>query len=135
MADIGAIIVQDLRRLVWDGAPSDRLHTVDIVSHWDVGFFFFSKDQDRSDAQYIDGDILRPSISLKSLYGTVDVININCVIHQWDIPAQKEVSVNLVTLTKPQQGSLILGSQVGTMGGRKVGPDEKAKSPLYTHSP
>ena len=36
--DIGCFIGQDLRRLVADGAPSDRLYAVDVVSHWDVGY-------------------------------------------------------------------------------------------------
>ena len=134
MADIGAFIGQDLRRLVWDGAPSDKLYAVDIVSHWDVGYFFF-QDKGRFSAQYVDGDILRPGNELSPLFGKLDMINVNCVIHQWDIPAQKEASANLVALTKSQPGSLIMGSQVGTSGGRKVGPDEQTKSPYFMHSP
>lgn len=134
LADIGAFIGQDLRRLVWDGAPSNKLYAVDIVSHWDVGYFFF-QDKDRFSAQYIDGDILRPSGELADLNGKLDMVNINCVIHQWDIPAQKEACAKLVALTKNQRGSLIMGAQAGTSGGRKVGPDELVKSPFFMHSP
>lgn len=37
LLDIGCFLGQDLRRLVADGAPPDKLYAIDIVSHWDVG--------------------------------------------------------------------------------------------------
>ncbi|KAA8576382.1 hypothetical protein EYC84_006513 [Monilinia fructicola] len=39
--DIGCFLGQELRQLVWDfeGAPADQLHAVEIVNHWDLGYF------------------------------------------------------------------------------------------------
>jgi len=57
--DVGYFIGRDLRQLVFDGAPSDRLYDVDIVSHWDVGYNLF-RDRDKFQAHIIECDILRP---------------------------------------------------------------------------
>jgi hypothetical protein len=38
LMDVGTFIGHDLRRLAYDGAPTDRLYGLDIVSHRDVGF-------------------------------------------------------------------------------------------------
>ena len=81
--DIGCFIGQDLRRLVADGAPSDRLYAVDVVSHWDVGYDMY-RDRDRFSAHFIEADILYPNVELRALMGTVDVVSITHVLHQWD---------------------------------------------------
>ena len=39
--DVGTFIGHDLRRFVYDGAPSEKLYGVDIVNHFDVGYDFF----------------------------------------------------------------------------------------------
>ena len=58
--DVGCFLGQDIRRLVFDGAISDRLYAVDIVDHWNLGFETF-RDRDRLSAQYIESNILNPS--------------------------------------------------------------------------
>ena len=81
--DIGCFIGQDLRRRVADGAPSDRLYAVDVVSHWDVGYDMY-RDRDRFAAHFVEADLLHPNAELRALLGSMDVVSITHVLHQWD---------------------------------------------------
>lgn len=83
LMDVGCFLGHDLPRLVYDGAPSDKIYAVDIVSHWDVGYNLF-RDRDRFSAQFIEADIVSGSEALAPLRGQVDIITITQVIHQWD---------------------------------------------------
>lgn len=77
MLDIGCFVGHDLRRLVFDGAPSDRLYALDIVSHWDVGYSFF-RDRDRFEAHFLEADIMHPNADLSKLDGQVHHLYCPC---------------------------------------------------------
>ena len=77
--DIGAFHGQGLRRLVVDGAPSEHLHAVDIVSHWDVGYERY-RDRDWFPTHSVEADILLPNTELREISGKVDITHI---LHQW----------------------------------------------------
>lgn len=53
----GRFLGQDPRRHVFDGAPSDHLCAVDILSYWDVCYRMFCDDT-RFSAHFIKGNIL-----------------------------------------------------------------------------
>ncbi|KAI1103536.1 hypothetical protein F4804DRAFT_309814 [Jackrogersella minutella] len=82
--DIGTFIGHDLRRLVYDGTPSNNLYGVDIFSHFETGSEFF-RDRDTFEGQFIEADFLNSSASpeltaLKS--SKVDIIVISQVLRQ-----------------------------------------------------
>ncbi|TGO70814.1 hypothetical protein BELL_0661g00010 [Botrytis elliptica] len=83
LMDVGCFLRHDLRRLVYDGAPSDKIYAIDIVSHWDMGYNLF-RDRDQFYAQFIEADIVSESKVLAPLRGQVDIIAVTQVIHQWD---------------------------------------------------
>ncbi|KAF7916440.1 uncharacterized protein EAE98_010739 [Botrytis deweyae] len=64
LMDVGCFLRHDLRRLVYDGAPSDKIYAVDIVSHW----------------EFIEADILSESKVLAPLRGQVDIIAVTQLI-------------------------------------------------------
>ncbi|KAH3909676.1 hypothetical protein HBI56_059030 [Parastagonospora nodorum] len=113
LLDVGCYVGQDLRRLALDGSPTDGLYGVDIVNHWDLGYEFFN-DKDRFLASYIESDILFPNEALGNLNGQMDVIFIVHVLHQWDWETQILACKELVKLSKPEAGSLIVGYQGAT---------------------
>lgn len=129
--DIGCFIGQDLRRLVADGAPSDRLYAVDVVSHWDVGYDMY-RDRDRFRAHFIEADVLYPNAELGALMGTVDVVSITHVLHQWDW-AQQVKAVEQVVRLSSGKGAVVVGFQVGSVGVRERKASELAKSDAYWH--
>ena len=131
--DIGCFIGQDLRRLVADGAPSDRLYAVDVVSHWDVGYDMYL-DRDRFSAHFIKADILYPNAELKALRGTIDVVSITHVLHQWDWGDQVKAVEQLVGLSSGR-GAMVVGFQVGSVGVRERKASGLARSDAYWHDP
>jgi hypothetical protein len=102
---------QDLRQLVRDGVPQDRLVGNDIVNHWDLGYEFFN-DRDRFSVPYIESDLLFPNEELSKLHNQLDIISIVHVLHQWDWDTQVLACKELVRFSKP--GSLVVGYQGGT---------------------
>jgi hypothetical protein len=101
LLDVGCFLGGDLRRLVFDGAPSANLYGVDIVSHWDVGYALY-RDRGRFAAHFIEADIL----------------SISAVLHQWSREGQVAAAAKLVPLTRP--GSLVLGYQIGNVTAKDV---------------
>ena len=112
LLDIGCFLGQDLRRLTFDGAPSDRLYGVDIVSHWDVGYSFF-RDRDHFKAHFYESDILVPNSALQELRGKIDIVVINLVLHQWDLETQKAALKQVVGLSAGA-GAMLVGCQIGS---------------------
>ncbi|KAH8693719.1 hypothetical protein BGW36DRAFT_301440, partial [Talaromyces proteolyticus] len=133
--DVGCFIGQDMRRLVYDGAPSTNLYGVDIVSHWAVGFDMF-RDKATFSAQFIEADFMdtAESAGLAALEGSVDVIFVSQVLHQWGWEGQVKAVKRLVEFSRV--GTLVVGCQIGTLdvGGVEVefGP---VKVPLWRHDP
>ncbi|PQE16353.1 methyltransferase domain-containing protein [Rutstroemia sp. NJR-2017a WRK4] len=131
--DVGAFIGHDLRRLVYDGAPSDNLYAVDIISHWDVGFDMF-RDRDRFAAHFIEADILNSSEPrLAELMGKVDILSITQVMHSWDWDGQVKFAKALVAFTKGP-GSLIAGNQIGNPKAHEV-VLKSIGVPMWRHNP
>jgi hypothetical protein len=117
--DVGCHLGGDLRRLVIDGAPSDNLHGVDIVSHWDVGYELY-RDKDRFAAHFIEADVLssKEDPALWALLGRVDIISISALLHQWPWDQQVAAAKILVAFSKP--GSVVVGYQIGNVEGKEV---------------
>lgn len=124
--NIGCFIRHDLRKLVFDGAPSDNLFAADIVNHWDLGYEFF-RDTDKFSAKFIETDLLNPNDELKALEGKMDVISVTHVLHQWDWDGQVIAAKKLVSFSRP--GSLVVGYQAGgTAGQNPVSQSHKVQS-------
>ncbi|XXG97655.1 hypothetical protein Hte_003962 [Hypoxylon texense] len=100
LMDVGTFVDHDLRRLVYGGAPSDKLYGVDIVNHFDVGYDLF-RDRERFKGHFIEADIL--STTPPELMG---------------LKGQLKAAQALVAFTKP--GSWIVGNQIGNPQARAV---------------
>ncbi|KAL2036564.1 hypothetical protein N7G274_010701 [Stereocaulon virgatum] len=132
LLDIGCFLGQDLRRLVADGAPADRLFALDVVNHWDLGYEMF-RDIDKFSARYIETDILNPSHELQELRGTMHIISMTHVLHQWDWNTQIKALKELVALSSGS--GMIVGFQIGTVGEREKQPSDLTRSAVYLHDP
>ncbi|APA07193.1 hypothetical protein SS1G_04080 [Sclerotinia sclerotiorum 1980 UF-70] len=134
--DIGCFLGQELRQLVWDldGAPTTNIHAIDIVNHWDLGYEFF-KDKDRFQVDFFQDDMLQPGEKLRALQGTMDVILVNQIFHQWGIENQIEGAIQLVKLSRARPGSLILGNQAGVPEQRELLGPKGSKYRSLVHSP
>lgn len=131
LMDVGTFVGHDLRRLVYDGAPSDKLYGVDIVNHFDVGYNLF-RDRDRFKGKFIEADLLSTtSPDLLVLKGQVDIILVSQVLHQWNWDGQLKAAQALSTFTKP--GSWIVGNQIGNPEAQEI-VLKAIPLPLYRHN-
>lgn len=112
LLDVGCFLGTDLRQLVYDGAPSDKMYGVDIANHWEVGFDMY-RDRDSFKGHFIEGDIMQAEENeqLATLKGKVDIISISALMHQFDYDRQLECAKHLVPFSKP--GCIVVGHQMG----------------------
>lgn len=131
LLDVGCYLGQDLRRLVFDGAPSTNLYAVDIVSHWDLGYALFN-DKSKFSAKFIEGDILNPHAELSALQGKIGIVWTSHVLHQWVWEGQVEAAIQLSKFSKA--GGMVAGCQVGTTDeGGKVVKVKGANNEWFKH--
>ncbi|KAF7875358.1 hypothetical protein EAF04_002530 [Stromatinia cepivora] len=130
--DVGCFVGHDLRRLVYDGAPSDRLYADDIISHWDVGYEMF-RDRGRFKAHFIEADIVSQSETLAQLRRQVDIISITQVIHQWGWDGQVNCAKKLTAFTKGP-GSMVVGNQIRDPKAQEV-TLKSLGVPMWRHNP
>jgi len=131
LVDVGCFVGHDLRRLVFDGAPSRNLYGIDIANHWDVGYDMF-QDRGRFGATFVEADILSEAPALGQFKGKVDILSITQVLHQWDWDGQIRAAKILATFTKP--GSMIVGNQIGNPNAREVTLGA-ISVPMWRHNP
>ena len=129
--DVGCFLGHDLRRLVFDGAPSTNLYGVDIVSHWGVGYDLF-RDRDRFSAHFIEADILSEQSALLALRGQLDIISITHVFHQWDWEGQVVAAKKVCEFTRA--GSMVVGCQIGNVEAKDV-VSKTIQAPQWRHNP
>ena len=100
-----------------DGAPVDAVYGADLFPEYEaIGHQLF-RDQDRFKDRFCTADIFDDSadgLVVKS-QGTWDIVNINMFLHIWDLSTQKAASKRILKLLRPDNGSMILGTQTGSM--------------------
>ena len=132
--DVGCCLGQDLRKLVYDGAPSSAaMSGLDIEpAFFDLGFELF-RDREKMHATFLAADLTKKDVpALTPLLSKVDVINVRNVLHCFNLNDQKTAAQHLVSLAKPVPGSIILGSQVGDYdAGEKRGLSQDAFTFLH----
>lgn len=140
LIDIGCFLGSDLRRLAFDGAPTENLYGVDIVSHWDVGFALY-RDQDKFKAHFTEADMLSindnddggEATPLQALRATADIVSISAVLHQWDWDNQVMAAKKVALFTKGP-GALIVGYQIGNVEAKQIW-NKGLQSHHWRHTP
>lgn len=130
LLDIGCFLGQDLRALVFDGAPSNHLCGIDIVSHWDVGYEMY-QDRGRFHTKFIETDLLNPKPELSAM--RFDIITIFQVLHQWDLDPQLKALKQMIALSESK--GRIVGMQIGTTIQNHQPPQRSGFDKLYWHNP
>ncbi|KAI0115748.1 hypothetical protein GGR51DRAFT_501961 [Nemania sp. FL0031] len=129
--DVGTFIGHDLRRLVYDGAPSENLFGVDIVNHFDLGYEFF-RDRDRFQGTFIQADFLSSSPELVALKGKIDIVLVSQLLHQWNWDDQVKALETLIGFTRP--GSAIVGNQIGNETAQTIPVPRQPGIKIWRHN-
>lgn len=117
--EIGVMLGSDLRALVSDGAPSEKLIAVDIVSFWELGYEMF-RDGRTFKCKFVEADMMGRNGPLQPYQHSIDIIYISQVLHQWSYERQVEACHRLVDLSRV--GCWIVGNQIGGAKGRLAKP-------------
>ena len=134
--DAGCCFGQELRFLVHnEGVPGTQLYAFDLEPGFtQIGYELF-KDQGLFDAHMLSGDLLAtraPDDELNTVKGTMDIIHVASVLHSraWD--EQVQAAKRLVSLSKAQSGSMIIGNQMGSLNAGEY-PMPTGKGYNYRH--
>ena len=113
--DAGCCFGQDLRKLIFDGAPSSRaLAGLDVESAFlELGYELF-RDKDKFHATLLPVDLLHGTAPIPQFDEQMDMISVFSVLHFFLYEPQIEVAKRLVRFSRPKPGSTILGRQVAT---------------------
>ena len=114
--DAGCCLGQYLRKLVFDGAPSSvALYGIDIVpAFFDLGYELF-RDREKMFATFAVADLTQMSVpSIDRFRHRINIIRAQSLFHLFTLEVQKMIAQHLVALLKPEAGSIIVGSQMGT---------------------
>ncbi|KAJ6572226.1 hypothetical protein B0H19DRAFT_1256125 [Mycena capillaripes] len=135
--DAGCCFGQELRFLAWkEHIPGAQLYGFDLEPGFiEFGFELF-RDKDKLGATLLSGDLLATPASdeLAPLEGMMDVIHVASVLHVWAWEQMVQAAKRLVSLSRPQPGSIIVGNQMGSSNpGEYLMPT--AKGVNYRHDP
>ena len=140
LLDLGCCLAQDLRKLVFDGVPSENLYGLDVERRFvDIGYELFrdaaslksrfvvqdmlasdtEKDHDVNGGDFPGGEVATSAtppelIPLAALENRVSIIVANSFFHLYSYTDQLRLAKRVVRLLSPERGSLILGRQVGS---------------------
>lgn len=100
--------------------PAKQLYGFDLEPAFiDMGYELF-RDRDRLHANMLSGDILADQNSpeggsLTALEGSMDIVHAASLLHSWDWDDMVTATKRLVSLTRKQPGSMIIGNQMGSL--------------------
>lgn len=116
--DAGCCFGQDLRKLIFDGAPSSKaLYGLDIESAFlDLGYELF---RDRATFQdtLLTVDLLKQSQPVLELEHSIDIIGTFSLFHFFRYEQQIKVAKRFVRFAKTYPSSTLVGRQLGAPKG------------------
>jgi SAM-dependent methyltransferase len=117
--DLGCCFGQEIRQLVYDGAPAAELYGSDLRPKFiDLGFDLF-KDKDTLKSTFIPADVFDDKSELLTrLSGKLNIVYTGSFFHLFGLEEQKAVARQVVKLLSSAPGGLIIGRQVGNIDGR-----------------
>ncbi|KAJ5090700.1 hypothetical protein N7532_009384, partial [Penicillium argentinense] len=130
LLDVGCAVGQELRQLVFDGVASENIYASDMRrDFFDIGYDLFA-DRNTLKSEFIMADIFDDNSDLvKKLTGSVNIVNAASFFHLFSWDQQVQAIKRVITLLRPEPGSLLIGRQAGREDPHD--PDDKENSPSH----
>jgi SAM-dependent methyltransferase len=142
--DVGCMFAQDVRKLVYDGAPVDSVYGTDLrEDYFEHGYELFKDEAIIPHDHFIKADILdTESLNLKFLERKLDVINSTHVIHIFTYEDQILFLKRMIGMLKDEKGTMIIGRMTGNdesgyhlpQGGAAARVTTKSGSGIWEHN-
>ncbi|KAI1081457.1 hypothetical protein F5B20DRAFT_536130 [Whalleya microplaca] len=115
--DVGCCFGQDLRQLVQDGIPSERLIGLDVAGNLiELGYEFFL-DRETLRSRFVIADVLKGTaqgqVWTELEERGIDVMHCSAFLHLFTLDVQIEAAKHLAKLVK--KGGVIVGRQSGSV--------------------
>ena len=112
--DLGCCLGQEIRKLVFDGAPSANTYGSDLWGgFFTVGYELFN-DKDRLQTTFIAADVFDDASPLVELAGQMNIVYTGDLFHLFDLEDQERIATRVIQLLAPQPGSMVVGRQSGS---------------------
>ncbi|KAJ5223943.1 hypothetical protein N7468_008485 [Penicillium chermesinum] len=133
LLDLGCAFGQELRQLIYDGAPCSNLYGSDLRPEFlELGYDLFL-DHDKMGDQMISSDILdRNSNLMVQLSGQLNIVYVSLFLHVFDWETQVAVARNIFDLLAAKPGSLLVCRIVACRDQDLVNATQ-ARMPYYYH--
>ncbi|KAL2826215.1 hypothetical protein BDW59DRAFT_161054 [Aspergillus cavernicola] len=134
LLDLGCAFGQELRQLIFDGAPPENLYGSDIQQDFlNLGYELFLDRTTLPEFQLIAADILdKQSALFTRLAGKLNIAYISLFLHVFDFETQVSVAENVLDLLAAEPGSLIV-CRVTACRDQNVLTATKGRMPYYYH--
>jgi len=76
--------VQELRKFVADGVPSENVYAADLQGEFFESGCKLFNDKDRLTSKFIAADVFDPNSGLSALDGNIDIVYAAALIHLFD---------------------------------------------------
>jgi len=128
--DLGTCLGQDLRKLLFDGAPMESLFGSDIFPAYEAAGHALFNDVSTFTNRFIAGNIfdVSPQNALVRTQGTWDVIVIYMFLHVFDLDDQTRACGRILDLLSLKPGATVIGAQTAT-----IKPGEQKLSPPFVN--
>ena len=114
LLDVGCMFGQDLRKMVYEGAPVSSVYGTDLRGdYFPLGYALFKDETIIPSDHFIQADIMDPFSPLRRFNGDLDVISSKDVFHCFDHQTQVELAMRFIALLKPKPGSRATGQILG----------------------
>jgi len=116
--DVGCCVGQDIRKLVLDGCPPEKVTALELEQKFiDVGFDLFKDKEKIRKTRFISANILTATDVLREFEGKMTSIHMGMVFHLFDREEQKTVLSNLLRLLVGDGRGILLGHCVAHADG------------------
>jgi len=124
--DIGCCLGQDIRKLIFDGAPISQVTGVELNQGFiDLGYELF-RDKDMLNHRMVAANVMESVDSIESplcpFVGKQSVVQLGMILHLFTWEEQLVVFEHAIQLLKPDEtGTLIIGQASGNLDGIPIG--------------
>ncbi|KAF7172374.1 hypothetical protein CNMCM5623_004582 [Aspergillus felis] len=134
LLDLGCAFGQELRQLIFDGAPPRNLYGSDIQQDFlNLGYELFLDREILPGSQLIVADVLDKESALYTrLSGKLNIVYISLFLHVFDFETQVTVAQNVFDLLTAEPGSLIV-CRVTACRDQGVLSATQERMPYYYH--
>ncbi|CAI6332386.1 unnamed protein product [Periconia digitata] len=113
--DLGCCVGQDIRKLVFDGAPSENTYGADLEPEFlEMGYKLFL-DKSTLKTSFLTADLFDPKSSLRQLDGQIDIVHASAFLHLFDYDSCVKAVHRIVLLFKKTPNCLFIGAQLGRL--------------------